>query len=82
MPSNGLIVIARIKSGYEAGLRATLNRIGNDVKGKRLAAAAAGPPEPHIDFPEQPDDSLCPACHPRRSRPGAREQAPAAGYRL
>lgn len=49
MPSNGLIVIARIKPGYVAGLRTTLNRIGNDVRGKRLAAAA---PEPHIDFPE------------------------------
>ena len=49
MPSNGLIVLAPIKPGLEADLRTTLNRIGNDIKGKRLASAAA--PEPHIDFP-------------------------------
>jgi hypothetical protein len=48
MPAAGLIVIARIKPGYEPGLRTTLNRIGNDIKGKRLAGGA---PEPHIDFP-------------------------------
>ena len=49
MPSNGLIVLAPIKPGLEADLRTTLNRIGNDIKGKRLASATA--PEPHIDFP-------------------------------
>jgi len=49
MPSHGLIVLAPIKPGLEADLRTTLNRIGNDIKGKRLASAAA--PEPHIDFP-------------------------------
>jgi hypothetical protein len=48
MPANGLIVIVGVKPGCELQLRATLNRIGNDVKGKRLVNAA---PEPHIDFP-------------------------------
>jgi hypothetical protein len=48
MPVNGLIVLVGVKPGCEMRLRAILNRIGNDVKGKRLANAA---PEPHIDFP-------------------------------
>jgi hypothetical protein len=51
MPSNGLIVIASVKEGCEQQLRAVLNRIGNDVKGKRLAAGAS---EPQIDFPASP----------------------------
>ena len=49
MPSNGMIVLAPVKPGYEQALRTTLNQIGNDIKGKRLARTAA--PEPHIDFP-------------------------------
>jgi hypothetical protein len=48
IPSNGLIVIARVKPGREERLRQALNRIGNDVKGKRLAPGSG---EPHIDFP-------------------------------
>ncbi len=48
MPTSGIIAIARVKPGSEEELRATLNRIGNDVRGKRLAVSA---PEPHIDFP-------------------------------
>lgn len=48
MPSGGLLVIAAVKPGCEERLRTTLNRIGNDINGKRLAI---GPPEPHIDFP-------------------------------
>ena len=48
MPSNGLIVIAAVKPACQERLRLTLNQIGNDVKGKRLAAGA---PQPHIDFP-------------------------------
>jgi hypothetical protein len=48
IPSNGLIVIARVRPGSEERLRATLNRIGNDVKGKRLKP---GVTEAHIDFP-------------------------------
>ena len=48
MPSGGLIVIAAVKPGCEEPLRTTLNRIGNDVNGKRLAN---GVREPHIDFP-------------------------------
>jgi hypothetical protein len=47
MPSNGLIVIAPVKPGAEARLRATLNAIGHDVKGKRLKVGVL---EPHIDF--------------------------------
>jgi hypothetical protein len=47
MPSNGIIAIMPVKPGEEERLRATLNRIGNDVKGKRLAEGVA---EPHIDF--------------------------------
>ena len=41
MPANGLIVIVGVKPGCELQLRATLNRIGNDVKGKRLARCRA-----------------------------------------
>jgi hypothetical protein len=48
MPSNGLIVIARVKPDSKERLRLTLNQIGNDVKGKRLAG---GVRQPHIDFP-------------------------------
>lgn len=48
MPSSGLIVIVGVQPGCEARLRSILNRIGNDIKGKRLVDAA---PEPHIDFP-------------------------------
>ena len=48
MPSDGLIVIARVKPGCEERLRTTLNRIGNDINGKRFAN---GTREPHIDFP-------------------------------
>jgi hypothetical protein len=48
MPSHGLIVIVSIRSGSEERLRQTLNRIGNDIKGKRLDPNV---PEPHIDFP-------------------------------
>jgi hypothetical protein len=47
MPSNGLIVIAPVKPGADARLRATLNAIGHDVKGKRLKVGVL---EPHIDF--------------------------------
>lgn len=43
------MVLAPITPGLEAALRTTLNRIGNDIKGKRLASATT--PEPHIDFP-------------------------------
>jgi hypothetical protein len=48
MPSNGLIVIAPVKPACKERLRLTLNQIGNDVKGKRLADGAR---QPHIDFP-------------------------------
>jgi len=48
MPSNGLIVLAGIKAGREERLRATLNRIGNDINGQRLRPGA---PESHLDFP-------------------------------
>ena len=48
MPSNGLIVIAGVKPECQERLRLTLNQIGNDVRGKRLADGA---PQPHIDFP-------------------------------
>ena len=48
MPTSGIIAIAGVKPGSEEQLRATLNRIGNDVRGRRLAVGA---PEPHIDFP-------------------------------
>lgn len=48
MPANGLIVMFGVKPECEPRLRSILNRIGNDVKGKRLAG---GDPEPHIDFP-------------------------------
>ena len=48
MPTNGLIVIARVKSGCEEQLRDTLNCIGNDIRGKRLKP---NKPEPHIAFP-------------------------------
>src|SRR5580765_7091892 len=46
MPSHGLIVIAPLKPGCEERLRTTLNRIGNDINGRRLA-----PGDPHINFP-------------------------------
>jgi hypothetical protein len=49
MPSSGLIVLAPVKPGCEETLRTTLNRIGNDIKGKRLARTRAL--EPHIDLP-------------------------------
>jgi hypothetical protein len=48
MPTNGLIVTAPVKPGFEEHLRLTLNRIGNDIRGKRLDPDV---PEPHIDFP-------------------------------
>ena len=47
MPSNGLTVIARVKPGCETALREILNRIGNDINGKRVNASGA---EPHIFF--------------------------------
>jgi hypothetical protein len=47
MPSNGMLVVMPVRPGEEGQLRDTLNRIGNDVKGKRLADAVV---EPHIDF--------------------------------
>jgi len=48
MPSNGLIVVAPIKAGAEESLRQTLNHIGNDIRGRRLAQEAI---QPHIEFP-------------------------------
>jgi len=43
---NSLTVIAAVRSGEEAALREVLRAIGNDIKGKTLAAS----PRPHIDF--------------------------------
>ena len=48
MPSHGLIVVAPVKPGFEDGLRAVLNRIGNDIRGRRVQSFM---PEPRIDFP-------------------------------
>ena len=48
MPSNGLIVLARLKPECQEHLREVLNQIGNDVNGKRLAGK---PTQPHVDFP-------------------------------
>jgi hypothetical protein len=48
MPSNGLIVIVRVRPECQERLRITLNQIGNDINGKRLTGID---PQPHIDFP-------------------------------
>ena len=48
MPSNGLIAIAPVIPERQDQLRSTLNRIGNDINGRRLVS---GDPEPHLDFP-------------------------------
>jgi hypothetical protein len=48
MPSDGLIVIVPVKVGTEEALRLTLNRIGHDIRGRRMEA---GLEEPRIDFP-------------------------------
>ncbi len=48
MPSNGLIVVVPVKPGAEESLRVTLNRIGNDIRGRRMVDDQS---RPHIDFP-------------------------------
>jgi hypothetical protein len=48
MPTSGIIMLAGIKPGCEERLRATLNHLGNDVRGRRRALTD---PEPTIDFP-------------------------------
>lgn len=42
-----LTVLARVRAGEEAALRAVLREIGGDIAGKK---AAGSPPRPHIDF--------------------------------
>jgi hypothetical protein len=44
---HGLTVLAPIRRGEEGALRSVLRAIGDDIKGKTLAAN----PRPHIDFP-------------------------------
>jgi hypothetical protein len=44
---HGLTVLAAIRRGEEDALRQVLRGIGDDIKGKTLAAR----PRPHIDFP-------------------------------
>jgi hypothetical protein len=44
---HGLTVLAPIRRGEESALRLVLRAIGDDIKGKTLAAN----PRPHIDFP-------------------------------
>jgi hypothetical protein len=48
MPSNGLIVIVRVRPECQDRLRTILNQIGNDINGKRLTGIDR---QPHIDFP-------------------------------
>ena len=48
MPSHGLIAVAPVKPGAEDELRAVLNRIGNDIRGRRVQSFM---PEPRIHFP-------------------------------
>ncbi len=70
MPSSGLIVLARVKPEYQASLRIAINRIGNDINGKRRVGG-----EPHIDFPRSRTIHFArlvlladPDCGPNRER--------------
>lgn len=51
MTPQGLTVLAGITPGREDALRRTLDRIGDDINGKRFARGLAEPGEVHIDFP-------------------------------
>ena len=53
MPTNGLIAVLPVRPGEEPELRERLNRIGNDVRGRRLGESSS---EPHLDLPAS--DSL------------------------
>ncbi len=50
MPNQGIIAFLPVRTGQEKELRLRLNRIGNDVRGRRLLKARAGL-ETHIDLP-------------------------------
>lgn len=47
MPTNGFIAVIPIRPGEEQGLRERLNRIGNDLRGRRLGKAGS---EPHLEL--------------------------------
>lgn len=48
MPTNGLIAVMPVRPGAERNLRDRLNRIGNDVRGRRHRESQS---EPFIDLP-------------------------------
>src|SRR5688572_24782649 len=47
MPAKGLLLIAPVRAGFEEGLRITLNRFGNDIRGTHSAEV---PTAPRIHF--------------------------------
>lgn len=47
MPAHGIIALLPVKTGAEQRLRSTLNRIGNDIRGRRLPPTQVS----YIDFP-------------------------------
>lgn len=43
MPAKGLLLIAPVRAGFEEGLRITLNRFGNDIRGTHSDDVATAP---------------------------------------